>query len=54
MVRALCLRKMYISRYNSVTMPFDLYNFQGKVEEHALVDSGATANFIDYKTVARL
>src|SRR5712671_147488 len=54
MVRALRLWKMYISRYNSVTMPFDLYNFQGKVEERALVDSGVTANFIDYKTVARL
>ena len=27
---------------------------QHKVEERALVDSGATANFIDYKTVARL
>jgi len=35
-------------------MPFDLYTFKGKVEEHALVDSGATANFIDYKTVTRL
>ena len=54
MVRVLCLRKMYISRFNSVTMPFDLYTFKGKVEERALVDSGATANFIDYKTVARL
>jgi len=28
-------------------MPFDLYTFKGKVEERALVDSGATANFID-------
>jgi len=35
-------------------MPFDLYTFKGKVEERALVDSGAMANFIDYKTVARL
>jgi len=35
-------------------MPFDLYTFKGKVEEHALVNSGAMANFIDYKTVARL
>jgi len=54
MVRALCLQKMYISRFNSVVMPFDLYTFKGKVEECALVDSGATANFIDYKTVTRL
>ena len=54
LVRVLRLRKMYISRFNSVTMPFNLYTFKGKVEERALVDSGATANFIDYKTVARL
>src|SRR5712671_4244240 len=54
LVRVLHLRKMYISRFNSVTMPFDLYTFKGKVEECALVDSGVTANFIDYKTVARL
>src|SRR5712672_3390029 len=54
LVRVLRLRKMYISRFNSVTMPFDLYTFKGKVEERALVNSGATANFIDYKTVARL
>src|SRR5712671_4730384 len=48
LVRVLRLRKMYISRFNSVTMPFDLYTFKGKVEERALVDSGATADFIDY------
>jgi len=31
-----------------------LHTFKGKVEEMALIDSGATANFIDYRTVARL
>jgi len=35
-------------------MPFDLYSAKGKKEEHTLVDSSATANFIDYKTVKRL
>jgi len=45
---------MYISRFNSVVMPFNLYTFKGKVEERALVDSGAMANFINYKTVVRL
>jgi len=35
-------------------MKFDLYTAKGKVEETALIDSGATANFIDYRTVARL
>jgi len=53
-VRTLKLRKMYISRFNSVLMPFDLYSAKGKKEERALVDSGATANFVDYKTVKRL
>src|SRR5712671_5462747 len=53
-VRTLRLRKMYISRFTLVMMPFDLYSQKGKKEEHALVDSGATANFIDYKMVKRL
>jgi len=35
-------------------LPFDLYSTKGKKEERALVDSSATANFIDYKTVKRL
>jgi len=33
-------------------MKFDLHMFKGKVEEIALIDSGATANFIDYRMVA--
>src|SRR5712672_1019531 len=53
-VRTLRLRKMYISRFTLVMMPFDLYSQKGKKEERALVDSGATANFINYKTVKRL
>src|SRR5882757_9818343 len=53
-VRTLRLRKLYISRFTSVMMPFDLYSQKGRHEERALVDSGATANFIDYKTVKRL
>src|SRR5712672_4817082 len=53
-VRTLRLRKMYISRFNSVIMPFDLHSAKGRKEERALVDSGATANFVDYKTVKRL
>src|SRR5712672_3955857 len=53
-VRTLRMRKMYISRFNSVIMPFDLYSAKGKKEECALVNSSATANFVDYKTVKRL
>jgi len=45
---------MYISWYNSVQMKFDLHTFKGKVEETALIDSGVTANFIDYRMVAHL
>src|SRR5712671_669594 len=54
LVRTLKLQKMYISRFNSVVMPFDLYSAKGRKEERALVDSGATANFVNYKTVKRL
>jgi len=35
-------------------MPFDFDSARGRQEERALVDSGATANFIDQKTVKRL
>ena len=45
---------MYIRRLNSVQMPFSFHTYLGKAEERALIDSGATDNFIDYKTVARL
>src|SRR6266436_10373865 len=52
--RTFKMRKLYISRFNSLIMPFDFNSAQGRQEERALVDSGATANFIDYKTVKRL
>jgi len=35
LVRTLKLRKMYISRFNSVVMPFDLYSAKGRKEERA-------------------
>ena len=35
-------------------MPFSFHTYLGKAEEKALIDSGATDNFIDYKSVARL
>jgi Aspartyl protease len=35
-------------------MPFSFHMYLGKAEERALIDSGATDNFIDYKAVARL
>ena len=45
---------MYIYRQNSIQVPFTLSYYRGKVEETALLDSGATENFIDHTTVVRL
>jgi len=45
---------VYISRLNHIQINFVLSHYQGKAEETALLDTGATENFIDYKTVARL
>jgi hypothetical protein len=53
-VRALKIQTMYINKHNSIKLPFSLHMYQGKVEETTLVNSGATENFVDYKTVARL
>ena len=38
---------------HSVQMPFDLLSYRGKAEELALIDSGATGNFIDHRTIVR-
>ena len=45
---------MYISRLNHIQINFVLSHYRGQAEETALLDTGATENFIDYKTVARL
>jgi len=48
---------MYISRFKSLIMPNSNLYSQKRAEKRrarSLVDSGATANFIDYKTVKRL
>jgi len=45
---------MYISKRNSIQIQFPLQHYQGTAEETTLLDSGATENFIDHKTVARL
>jgi len=54
LVRVLCLRKMYISRFNSVNMPFDLYTFKGKVEERRWSTVERQPTSLTTKTVARL
>src|ERR1700756_5852290 len=48
---------MYIKKNEgkaAIYLPIDFHTFKGKAEESALVDSGATGNFIDSKTVQRL
>jgi hypothetical protein len=45
---------MYVSKENALEIPFDFKTYMAKAEEVALVDSGATENFIDYQTVVWL
>jgi hypothetical protein len=42
---------MYVSKKNTLEIPFDFKTYMGGRKEKALVDSGAMENFIDYKTV---
>jgi Retroviral aspartyl protease len=54
MVRSLKISTMYVSKENALEIPFNFKTYMAKAEEVALVNSGATENFIDYQTVARL
>jgi len=45
---------VYFSLKNYVQINFTLSHYQGQAEESALLDSGATENFVDHATVARL
>jgi len=45
---------VYFGQNKSIEIPFTIHSNKGKAEEKALVDSGATGNFIDYSTVKRL
>ena len=40
-------RIMYVSKISAIHVPFDFICARGKAEEEALIDSGATENFID-------
>jgi hypothetical protein len=42
---------MYVRKTNALEIPFNFQTYMAKVEEIALVDSGATENFIDKETV---
>ena len=46
---------MYIFRSdNRLEVPITLHSFKGMAEEVALIDSGATENFIDQETIKKL
>jgi len=48
------LKSVYFSMKNFVRVKFPLMHYRGQTEEEALLDSGATENFIDTNTVKRL
>ena len=52
-IRALGLQRMYISYANALNLPISFANVCQKVADVALVDSGATENFLDQWTVKR-
>ena len=45
---------MYISEKSSINVPFSFVCVRGVAEENALLDSGATENFMDQRMVERL
>jgi hypothetical protein len=45
---------MYISRRKALQLPLNIVTYQGRQEDIALVDSGATNNFIDSRIVKKL
>jgi predicted aspartyl protease len=53
-VKTLGINTMYITRHRNLEIQLDFLTYMGKAEEIALIDSGATENCIDYRTVAKL
>jgi hypothetical protein len=53
-IRKLDVDMMYISKKKSLQLPLNIVTYQGKQEDIALIDSGATNNFIDFRTVNKL
>ena len=49
----MCLEDMYINYANALNLPLFFYQKRGKVAKEALLDSGATENFVDYQTIVR-
>ena len=53
-IRALTPRAMIVSAMNGITTHFSFLSKRGKADEHALLDSGTTENFMDHSMVWRL
>src|SRR4029077_17666721 len=53
-VRAFQLDSVFVNRTNSIQVSISLSHYRGKAEEIALLDTGATENFIDHTTVTCL
>jgi len=45
---------VFVNKSNSIQVKILLSHYQGKAEEIGLLNTGATENFIDHTTVARL
>jgi RNase H-like domain found in reverse transcriptase/Reverse transcriptase (RNA-dependent DNA polymerase) len=52
--QALQPHAMYISNWNALHIPFTFKSAQGTTNEHVLLDSGATENFLDHWMVEHL
>ena len=52
--RAIAVNKVYFSNKNAIPMPFEFYTNDHMAEGVALIDSGATHNFMDRRMVKRL
>jgi len=53
-VRVVAINKVYFSNENAIHMPFEFYTNNRMAEGVALIDSGATHNFMDRRMVKRL
>jgi hypothetical protein len=53
-VKALKINTMYITRHKALEIRLDFLTYMGNAEETALIDSRATENCINYRTVAKL
>ena len=48
------INSVYLSKVNSIRIKFLLQHYKGTAEEWALLDTGATENFINEGTVRKL